>query len=172
MLTPTPAIIGAGMGDSVALLTDGRFSGGGHGFCIGRIALEAQLGGPIALVENGDPSRIDARPSQRKNGRDVVQHGDHRHCVSYKEPCSNTCRVWRQPMRDGRSVDWARLAAAAAKTPAVGRTGETHCRTRIASQICCDISQIHLCFVSCTEKLQTQLLMNPNCCLLQLFSLA
>ena len=65
MLTPTPAIIGAGMGDSVALLTDARFSGGGHGFCIGRIALEAQLGGPIALVENGDPSRIDARPSQR-----------------------------------------------------------------------------------------------------------
>ena len=107
-----------------------------------------------------------------KNGRDVVQHGDHRHCVSYKELCSNTCRVWRQPMRDGRSVDWAGVAAAAAKTPAVGRTGETHCRTRIASQICCDISQIHLCFVSCTEKLQTQLLMNPNCCLLQLFSLA
>ena len=65
MLTPTSAIMGAGLGDCVALLTDGRFSGGSHGFCIGHITPEAQIGGPIALVEDGDPIRIDARSDQR-----------------------------------------------------------------------------------------------------------
>jgi dihydroxy-acid dehydratase len=65
MLTPTSAIMGAGLGDVVALLTDGRFSGGSHGFCIGHITPEAQLGGPIALVKNGDPIRIDARSDKR-----------------------------------------------------------------------------------------------------------
>lgn len=65
MLTPTSAIMGAGLGDKVALLTDGRFSGGSHGFCIGHITPEAQVGGPLALVENGDPIRIDARADQR-----------------------------------------------------------------------------------------------------------
>ena len=65
MLTPTSAIMGAGLGDCVALLTDGRFSGGSHGFCIGHITPEAQVGGPIALVKNGDPIRIDARMEQR-----------------------------------------------------------------------------------------------------------
>lgn len=65
MLTPTSAIMGAGLGDCVALLTDGRFSGGSHGFCIGHITPEAQVGGPIALVKNGDPIRIDATPSKR-----------------------------------------------------------------------------------------------------------
>eukprot|EP00614_Pseudopedinella_elastica_P026812 CAMPEP_0172616102 /NCGR_PEP_ID=MMETSP1068-20121228/62706_1 /TAXON_ID=35684 /ORGANISM="Pseudopedinella elastica, Strain CCMP716" /LENGTH=600 /DNA_ID=CAMNT_0013421435 /DNA_START=129 /DNA_END=1931 /DNA_ORIENTATION=- len=65
MLTPTSAIMGAGLGDCVALLTDGRFSGGSHGFCIGHITPEAQIGGPIALVKDGDPIRIDARPGTR-----------------------------------------------------------------------------------------------------------
>jgi dihydroxy-acid dehydratase len=65
MLTPTSAIMGAGLGDCVALLTDGRFSGGSHGFCIGHITPEAQVGGPIALVRDGDPIRIDARPQHR-----------------------------------------------------------------------------------------------------------
>lgn len=65
MLTPTSAIMGAGLGDVVALLTDGRFSGGSHGFCIGHITPEAQVGGPIALVQNGDPIRIDARVEHR-----------------------------------------------------------------------------------------------------------
>jgi len=65
MLTPTSAIMGAGLGDDVALLTDGRFSGGTHGFCIGHITPEAQVGGPIALVQNGDPIRIDAQNDKR-----------------------------------------------------------------------------------------------------------
>lgn len=54
MLTPTSAVMGAGLGSDVALLTDGRFSGGSHGFIIGHITPEAQVGGPIALVKDGD----------------------------------------------------------------------------------------------------------------------
>jgi dihydroxy-acid dehydratase len=60
MLTPTSAIMGAGLGKDVALLTDGRFSGGSHGFIIGHIVPEAQEGGPIALVRDGDMISIDA----------------------------------------------------------------------------------------------------------------
>ena len=60
MLTPTSAIMGAGLGGDVALLTDGRFSGGSHGFIIGHITPEAQEGGPIALVRDGDHITIDA----------------------------------------------------------------------------------------------------------------
>jgi len=64
MLTPTSAIMGAGLGADVALLTDGRFSGGSHGFIIGHITPEAQEGGPIALVQNGDRVTIDAAACQ------------------------------------------------------------------------------------------------------------
>ncbi len=60
MLTPTSAIMGAGLGSDVALLTDGRFSGGSHGFIVGHITPEAQDGGPIALVRDGDLITIDA----------------------------------------------------------------------------------------------------------------
>lgn len=60
MLTPTSAIVGAGLHKDVALLTDGRFSGGSHGFIVGHISPEAYEGGPIALVENGDWIHIDA----------------------------------------------------------------------------------------------------------------
>ncbi|MEQ8230753.1 MAG: dihydroxy-acid dehydratase [Gammaproteobacteria bacterium] len=60
MLTPTSAIMGAGLGEHVALITDGRFSGGSHGFIVGHVVPEAQEGGPIALVENGDTVTIDA----------------------------------------------------------------------------------------------------------------
>jgi dihydroxy-acid dehydratase len=60
MLTPTSAIMGAGLGKDVAMLTDGRFSGGSHGFIIGHITPEAQDGGPIALVQDGDRITIDA----------------------------------------------------------------------------------------------------------------
>src|SRR5206468_2478142 len=60
MLTPTSAIMGAGLGKDVALMTDGRFSGGSHGFIVGHITPEAQEGGPIALVQNGDKITIDA----------------------------------------------------------------------------------------------------------------
>ncbi|KAA3649939.1 MAG: dihydroxy-acid dehydratase [Proteobacteria bacterium] len=61
MLKPTSAIIGAGLGNAVALITDGRFSGGTHGFVVGHITPEAQVGGTLALVEDGDEITIDAK---------------------------------------------------------------------------------------------------------------
>jgi dihydroxy-acid dehydratase len=60
MLTPTSAIMGAGLGQDVALITDGRFSGGSHGFIIGHVSPEAQVGGPIGLLKDGDKIVIDA----------------------------------------------------------------------------------------------------------------
>ena len=60
MLSPTSAIMGCGLGDKVALITDGRFSGGSHGFVIGHVTPEAAVGGPLALVRNGDTISIDA----------------------------------------------------------------------------------------------------------------
>ncbi|MCI0357533.1 MAG: dihydroxy-acid dehydratase [Planctomycetaceae bacterium] len=64
MLTPTSAIMGAGMASDVALMTDGRFSGGSHGFIVGHITPEAQDGGPIALVRDGDQITIDAEANR------------------------------------------------------------------------------------------------------------
>jgi dihydroxy-acid dehydratase len=61
MLLPTAILMGAGLGDKVALITDGRFSGGSHGFIIGHVCPEAQEGGPIALVRDGDRIEIDAK---------------------------------------------------------------------------------------------------------------
>ncbi|MEQ1712456.1 MAG: dihydroxy-acid dehydratase, partial [Hyphomicrobium sp.] len=60
MLSTTAALYGQGSGDKVALITDGRFSGATRGFCIGHVGPEAALGGPIALIENGDIISIDA----------------------------------------------------------------------------------------------------------------
>ena len=60
MLSPTGAIVGQGLGDKVALITDGRFSGGSHGFVVGHISPEAAVGGPIALLKDGDKITIDA----------------------------------------------------------------------------------------------------------------
>jgi dihydroxy-acid dehydratase len=60
MLAPTSAIMGQGLGKDVALITDGRFSGGTHGFVVGHITPEAFNGGPLAIVKNGDPVTIDA----------------------------------------------------------------------------------------------------------------
>ncbi len=65
MLSPTSAIMGRGLGKDVALITDGRFSGGSHGFVVGHVTPEAYVGGPIALVKNGDPIIIDAE--KRRN---------------------------------------------------------------------------------------------------------
>jgi dihydroxy-acid dehydratase len=64
MLSPTAAIMGKGLGADVALITDGRFSGGSHGFVVGHISPEAALGGPIALLEDGDTIVIDAQTKQ------------------------------------------------------------------------------------------------------------
>ena len=60
MLSPTGAIMGKGLGSDVALITDGRFSGGSHGFVVGHVSPEAMVGGPLALIKDGDQISIDA----------------------------------------------------------------------------------------------------------------
>ncbi|KAJ2054718.1 hypothetical protein GGI03_008866, partial [Coemansia sp. RSA 2337] len=72
MLTPSSAIMGAGLGKHVALLTDGRFSGGSHGFIIGHITPEAQEGGPLGLIRDGDRIAIDAE-TRRIDAVDVSE---------------------------------------------------------------------------------------------------
>lgn len=84
MLTPTSVIMGAGLGPDVALMTDGRFSGGSHGFIVGHVTPEAQGGGPIALVKDGDTITIDAET----NRIDVHVSADElaRRKAAYKDP--------------------------------------------------------------------------------------
>jgi dihydroxy-acid dehydratase len=64
MLSPTGAIMGKGLGEDVALITDGRFSGGSHGFVVGHVTPEAAVGGPIGIIRNGDPITIDAEKNE------------------------------------------------------------------------------------------------------------
>jgi len=84
MLSPTSAIIGAGLGDSVGLITDGRFSGGTYGLVVGHVAPEAAVGGTIALVEEGDPITIDAE--RRLLQLDVPDHELARRRAAWKAP--------------------------------------------------------------------------------------
>jgi dihydroxy-acid dehydratase len=103
MLSPTSAIMGRGLGQDVALITDGRFSGGTHGFVVGHITPEAYLGGPLSIVKTGDDIAIDAR------ARTLDLH------VSDKELRSRS-RKWKQPKaRYTRGVlaKYARLVSSA-----------------------------------------------------------
>ena len=84
MLGPTGAIMGAGLGDKVALITDGRFSGGSHGFVVGHITPEAHVGGPIAIVKNGDPITIDAKKREINLGLS-------------KAEINRRLKAWKQP---------------------------------------------------------------------------
>ena len=84
MLTPTSAIMGAGLGNDVALITDGRFSGGSHGFIIGHVVPEAQEGGPIALLRDGDVITIDA--GERRLSVDVSEPELARRRAAWKMP--------------------------------------------------------------------------------------
>jgi len=84
MLKPSSAIMGAGLGQDVALITDGRFSGGSHGFLIGHVVPEAQEGGPIALVKDGDEITIDAE--KREVNTDVSEEEMARRKKQWKAP--------------------------------------------------------------------------------------
>src|SRR5690606_35576531 len=102
-LKPTGAVMGAGLGKDVALITDGRFSGGSPGFVIGHITPEAFVGGPLALVKNGDEISIDAEK------REMTLH------VSAKELAARK-KAWKQPKpryTHGVLAKFAKLAASA-----------------------------------------------------------
>ncbi|MEY2831415.1 MAG: hypothetical protein RLZZ574_673 [Cyanobacteriota bacterium] len=86
MLAPTSAIIGAGLGDSVGLITDGRFSGGTYGMVVGHVAPEAAVGGTIALVHEGDSITIDARQKVLQLNVDDVELVQRRHQWQPRQP--------------------------------------------------------------------------------------
>ncbi|MFM9024363.1 MAG: dihydroxy-acid dehydratase [Planctomycetaceae bacterium] len=90
MLTPTSALVGAGLGADVALITDGRFSGGSHGFIVGHVVPEAQDGGPIALVRDGDVVVIDADAATLD--AEVGAEEFARRRASWKAPASKATR--------------------------------------------------------------------------------
>ena len=87
MLSPPGAIMGKGLGEYVALITDGRFSGGSHGFVVGHVTPEAAVGGPIALIEDGDPITIDASANRIDLGISKVDLESRR--AEWKRPPSN-----------------------------------------------------------------------------------
>lgn len=90
MLSPTSAVMGKGLGKDVALITDGRFSGGSHGFVVGHITPEAALGGPLAIVKNGDPITIDAQKRILTLG--VAQEEIEKRLSKWKAPKPNYTR--------------------------------------------------------------------------------
>ena len=105
MLSPTSAVMGKGLGNDVALITDGRFSGGSHGFVVGHITPEAQVGGPIAIVKNGDPITIDA--DKRRLTLDIP-----------KSEIDARLKAWRAPKpryRRGLLAKYARLVNSASE---------------------------------------------------------
>ncbi|MFZ4502439.1 MAG: dihydroxy-acid dehydratase [Methylovulum sp.] len=84
MLSPTSAIMGKGLGKDVALITDGRFSGGTHGFVVGHITPEAYVGGVLAIVENGDNITIDAETNELR--LNVAEHEITRRLAQWQQP--------------------------------------------------------------------------------------
>jgi dihydroxy-acid dehydratase len=105
MLSPTSAVMGKGLGKEVALITDGRFSGGTHGFVVGHITPEAWVGGPLAAVENGDAVTIDAAT------RSLTLHVG-------EEEISRRLAQWRQPKQryaKGVLAKYARLVSSASE---------------------------------------------------------
>ncbi len=84
MLAPTSAVMGKGLGDKVALITDGRFSGGTHGFVVGHITPEAQVGGPLAIVKNGDSITIDTE--KRKLNLKITKKEMQERLAKWKAP--------------------------------------------------------------------------------------
>ncbi len=84
MLAPTSAVMGKGLGKDVALITDGRFSGGSHGFVVGHITPEAFAGGPLAIVKNGDSITIDAE--KREINLDITSDEIAQRLSKWKQP--------------------------------------------------------------------------------------
>ena len=119
MLSPTSAIAGRGLGGQVALITDGRFSGGSHGFVVGHIAPEAAVGGPIALLRAGDPITIDAQTREIRVAVDAAELARRRDAWRAPEPYA----------RKGVLAKYARVVSSASRgavtdiEPASGAAG-------------------------------------------------
>jgi dihydroxy-acid dehydratase len=114
MLAPTSAIIGCGLGDSVALITDGRFSGGTYGMVVGHVAPEAAVGGTIALVEEGDSITIDAE--ERLLRLNVREDELERRRALWRKPASRYTR--------GVLAKYARLVSTSSLGAVTDRDGE------------------------------------------------
>jgi len=95
MLKPTSMIMGAGLGLDVACLTDGRFSGGTHGFCVGHVVPEAQTGGPIGLVEDGDVIIIDAEKNTLDLDVPQAELDKRRKAWKPREPKIKSGTLWK-----------------------------------------------------------------------------
>src|SRR5690606_33366101 len=105
MLAPTSAVMGKGLGKEVALITDGRFSGGSHGFVVGHITPEAFMGGPIAIVKDGDAITIDAQ--RRQITLDITGTEMKRRLAKWKQPSPRYKR--------GVLAKYAKLVSSASK---------------------------------------------------------
>jgi dihydroxy-acid dehydratase len=119
MLSTTGAIYGQGMGEQVALITDGRFSGGTRGFCVGHVGPEAAVGGPIALLRNGDPVVIDAEAGTIEMRVSDAELAERRAAWKPRPTDYNAGAIWK----------YAQLVGPA-RTGAVthpGGAAETHC---------------------------------------------
>jgi dihydroxy-acid dehydratase len=92
MLAPTAALVGMGLMEKVALVTDGRFSGATHGLCVGHVSPEAAEGGPIAVVEDGDPISIDVEARLMK--LEIPEDELGRRLESWSPPRPRTGRGW------------------------------------------------------------------------------
>jgi dihydroxy-acid dehydratase len=95
MLSTTAALYGQGVGDKVALITDGRFSGGTRGFCIGHVGPEAALGGPIGLLKDGDIITIDATRSTIEAAISEAEFAERRKTWAPRKTDYNTGALWK-----------------------------------------------------------------------------
>jgi dihydroxy-acid dehydratase len=119
MLSTTSAIYGQGMGDQVALITDGRFSGATRGFCVGHVGPEAALGGPIALLRNGDRIRMDATAGTMEVLLSGAELAERRAAWTPRQTDYNSGAIWKF----AQTVGPAHLGAVT--NP--GGAAETHC---------------------------------------------
>ena len=107
MLSTTGALYGQGMGDKVALITDGRFSGGTRGFCVGHIGPEAAVGGPIALIRDGDIIRIDAEKGLLDHKLSAETLEDRRKEWKPKKTDYQSGAIWKYTQTVGPAVKGA-----------------------------------------------------------------
>jgi dihydroxy-acid dehydratase len=119
MLSTTAAIYGQGMGEHVALITDGRFSGGTRGFCVGHVGPEAALGGPIALLRNGDRIILDADAGTIDAALTPDQWAERRAAWSPRETDYRSGAIWKYAQLVGPA------SMGAVTHP--GAEAETHC---------------------------------------------